>query len=92
MRVKTLFAVAVCTAALAAVGGGPAFAGEVKGHGNGDTAAPDHANSICAFSGQNDNPSDPFPEGGRTQSFGQIVSKVGPLGGVPGQECRGGSN
>lgn len=33
---------------------------------------PAHANSICSFSGQNDTPLDPV-EGGRVQSFGQVV-------------------
>lgn len=42
--------------------------------------------SICYFSGLNDEPSDPH-EGGRVQSFGQIVKLFGPLGGVPGTEC-----
>jgi poly(3-hydroxybutyrate) depolymerase len=36
---------------------------------------PAHANSICSFSGQNDTPNAPFPEGGRVQSYGQLVSK-----------------
>jgi hypothetical protein len=34
---------------------------------------PEHANSICSFSGQNDTPDDPAPEGGRVQSYGQLV-------------------
>jgi hypothetical protein len=33
----------------------------------------DHANSICSFSGLNDEPEAPFPEGGRVQSYGQLV-------------------
>jgi hypothetical protein len=59
---RAMLAAAVC--AVAVVGGGTAFAGEVKGPpgtpgelGSGseqDTAAPKHANSICAFSGLND--------------------------------------
>jgi hypothetical protein len=36
---------------------------------------------------QNDTPNDPGLEGGRVQSFGQIVRQVGPLGGVPGTAC-----
>lgn len=36
----------------------------------------DHANSICAFSGLNDEPDDPV-EGGRVQSYGQIVKAGG---------------
>ncbi len=37
---------------------------------------PDNANSICSFSGLNDEPDDP-EEGGRVQSYGQIVSQGG---------------
>jgi len=45
----------------------PAFAqGQVE-------RGPDHANSICSFSGLNDTPNDPAPEGGRVQSYGQLV-------------------
>jgi hypothetical protein len=45
----------------------PAFAqGQVE-------RGPEHANSICSFSGQNDTPNDPAPEGGRVQSYGQLV-------------------
>jgi hypothetical protein len=61
-----------------------ALAGEVNGNGDtpmvvgvdeeGHTIL--HAQSICAFSGLNDDPDDPDPiDGGRVQSFGQIVSK-----------------
>jgi len=51
---------------------GPASAGEITGNGK-PTQGTTHAHSICAFSGQNDTPNDPFPEGGRVQSYGQIV-------------------
>ena len=44
----------------------PAFAGE---------QALGRANSICAASGQNDEPDAEFPENGRTQSYGQLVKK-----------------
>ena len=37
---------------------------------------PEHANSICSFSGLNDEPEDPV-EGGRVQSYGQIVQQDG---------------
>ena len=46
----------------------PAFAqGQVE-------RGPEHARSICSYSGLNDNPDDPV-EGGRTQSYGQEVRK-----------------
>jgi len=71
------------------MGVGAAFAGEVNGNGD-PTAAPEHANSICAYSGQNDG----NPPPGRTQSFGQNV-KAGiadPKVDNPGDHCQGGSN
>ena len=46
----------------------PAFAqGQVE-------RGPEHARSICSYSGLNDDPEDPV-EGGRTQSYGQEVRK-----------------
>src|SRR5215213_8080089 len=33
----------------------------------------EQANSICSFSGLNDEPDAPAPEGGRVQSYGQLV-------------------
>lgn len=89
------FMTAACTVAIAGIGAGAAFAGETTGPagpngGSGTpTAAPAHANSICAFSGLN-NPADgPDAGPGRTQSFGQVVRFTGPLGGIPGTECNG---
>ena len=35
----------------------------------------DHANSICSFSGLNDEPEAEFPEGGLVQSYGQLVGQ-----------------
>jgi hypothetical protein len=99
MRTKSFFAAAACAVAVAATSAGAALAGEVigppgtvgvPGSGSGtDTAAPAHANSVCAFSGLND-----FRNGQNdsiVQSPGQVVSSGGPPG-VPGQACRGGSN
>lgn len=37
---------------------------------------PEHAKSICSYSGLNDNPDDPV-EGGQVQSYGQIVKAGG---------------
>jgi hypothetical protein len=80
-----------------------AFAGEVTGNG-GDTNGPANANSICVFSGQNDDPDAalvldfsvaPNGPGGRTQNWGQLVSNFGIPGNAPfnpGASCRGGSN
>jgi hypothetical protein len=75
--------------------GGTAFAGEVTGsdkggpESDGVTGAVGNAASECSFSGLDEfNPDD--PDGfGRTQNFGQLVREFGPMGGVPGQACRG---
>jgi hypothetical protein len=73
MSKKALLALAVCTA-VAGLSAGPALAGEVTGNGK-PTQGPANANSICTFSGQNDDPSGTQGEGpgGRTQSYGQDV-------------------
>ena len=73
MRKKPLLAVAVCTAALAGASASAAFASEVIGPPGSLTpneAATSHANSICVFSGLNDNPTSTDPEnpGGIVQS------------------------
>ena len=80
-----------------------AFAGEVTGNDR-DTSGPANANSICVFSGQNDDPTAPLSldfnvapngPGGRTQNWGQLVSTFGIPGNAPfnpGASCRGGSN
>lgn len=66
MRTKSLLGAALCTAALMGLNAGPALAqGQVE-------RGPEHAKSICSFSGLNDEPDDPV-EGGRVQSYGQIV-------------------
>jgi hypothetical protein len=91
----------MCAAAVAAVGVSPAFAGEITGNGD-PTKGPTHANSICVYSGQNDDPGAalsldpaiaPNGPGGVSQSFGQDV-KLGldPRAFNPGDACRGGSN
>jgi hypothetical protein len=94
MRKKSLLALFVC-AALTGLSASPALAGEVTGKGK-PTAGPAHANSICVFSGQNDDPSGTQGEGpgGKTQSFGQDVraGRADPKVFNPGDACRGGSN
>jgi hypothetical protein len=94
MHIKSLLAAIVCALAVMAMGAGSALAGEVVGPpgtvgvvGSGSqtaTAAPAHANSICAFSGLND-----FINGQTTRIT--QTPKDGPPG-TPGQVCRGGSN
>lgn len=84
MRKNSLLGAALCTAALLGLQAGPAFAaGQVE-------KGPDHANSICSFSGLNDDPNAEYPEGGRVQSYGQIV-KLGlkAYAPSPGMLCNG---
>jgi hypothetical protein len=99
LRTTSRLAAAACTLALVGASAGPAFAGEVKGppgtpgvFGSGseeNTAAPTHANSICAFSGLND-----FREGfGQIETITQSPGTEHRLGntppGVPGTACNG---
>jgi hypothetical protein len=65
---KRYFVVLAVMSLLMAALAVPAFAqGQVE-------QGPQHARSICSFSGLNDEPDDP-EEGGRTQSYGQEVRK-----------------
>jgi hypothetical protein len=69
---------------LIAAGSSAAFAGEVTGNG-GTTQGPAHANSICVYSGLND---DTAEEPGRTQSYGQLVRQgLKPFLPSPGDAC-----
>jgi hypothetical protein len=70
MHKKSLLGAAVCTLALMGMTTAPAFAqGQVE-------RGTDHANSICSFSGLNDqDPLEPYPYVGRVQSYGQLVEK-----------------
>ena len=77
-RIVAKFGLAVSAAAIVlSLTVGAALAGEITG--NGKTLEPLHAKSICAYSGQNDDPTgiDPEHNGppGRTQSYGQDVRK-----------------
>jgi hypothetical protein len=108
------FAAVICAAVVVGLSSGAALAGEVKGPPgtpdptnpvpgtSGPTAAPDHANSACAFSGLNDmivgqGPTDTIVQ---TPGHFMLAGLTGP--GVPGHGtgipgffetgCRGGSN
>jgi hypothetical protein len=98
-RLTALLAAGMLTLAVA----GPAFAGEITGSGK-PTGAKLHANSICVFSGHNDDPGAPLSgtdnPGGQSQSYGQL-NRLGILADLfgatpktfnPGDACRGGSN
>jgi hypothetical protein len=95
-RFTTRFGLAVSAAAVVlSLSAGAALAGEVTG--NGKSLEPLHANSICAFSGLNDDPEGLNPENGppgRTQTYGQDVRNgfIDPRDFGPGDACRGGSN
>ncbi len=95
---KRFIATVFVVAAFACLSVGAAFAGEVTGNGK-PTAGPAHANSICVFSGKNDDPGAPLTggpngPGGPSQSFGQEnrLGLIDPHEFNPGDACRGGSN
>ena len=93
-----LLTAAFVVAVMAGAGATGAFAGEVTGKGK-PTAGPANANSICVFSGKNDDPDAPLTggpngPGGPSQSYGQEnkLGLVDPHEFNPGDACRGGSN
>ena len=67
----------LCAAALTGANASAAFAGEVTGKGK-PTAGPTHANSICVFSGKNDDPEglDPSNPGEARSPTGRMSSLV----------------
>jgi hypothetical protein len=69
MTKRFLAAVALGAAMIA----GPAVAGEVNGSSTNPKSHFSEGNSLCIFSGLNDNPesTDPANPGGKTQSYGQ---------------------
>jgi hypothetical protein len=106
MRLKLSVVAAVLFVGVAALAGS-AFAGEIRGPGSPTgvvagspedvaTAAPAHANSICAFSGLNHLHVDAngnLAEGElpiRTQSYGQLVAAgLKSVVASPGEACNG---
>jgi len=83
MRIVSLIAVGATIAGFIVA---PAMAGEITGSGKA-TAAPDHANSICAFSGLNDDPE--APPIGRVQNWGHnmLFFDLNPKDFNPGDAC-----
>jgi hypothetical protein len=81
--IKRIILQLALTAILVLVLAVPAFAqGQVE-------RGPEHANSICSYSGLNDEPDDPV-EGGRVQSYGQEVKKgLKAIVPSPGTLCNG---
>ncbi|WP_336922514.1 hypothetical protein [Aquipuribacter sp. SD81] len=60
--------VVLAAAALALVASPASAAGQTE-------RGPEHANSLCSYSGLNDDPAEAFPDDGRTQTYGQLVRK-----------------
>lgn len=83
MKIATLIAI---SATIFGLGVAPALAGEITGNGKA-TAAPDNANSICAFSGLNDDPE--LPPVGRVQNWGHtmLFFDLNPKDFNPGDAC-----
>jgi hypothetical protein len=100
MRTRAFVVVAVC-AVVIGVSASVASAGEITGTGKA-TAGPAHANSICVFSGLNDDPNAPLTldlnvapngPGGVSQSYGQDVRLgLDPHVFNPGDACGPGTN
>jgi hypothetical protein len=94
-RRMTRFGLAASVAAVVlSLGAGSALAGEITG--NGKSLEPLHSNSICAYSGLNDDPTGSDPNNGppgRVQSYGQDVRAgfIDPKQFNPGDACLGGS-
>jgi hypothetical protein len=78
-RFMTRFGVALSVAAVVlSLGASAAFGGEITG--NGKSLEPLHGRSICAYSGQNDDPLGLDPENGppgRVQSYGYSAVREG---------------
>ena len=99
MGKKLILTAALCVVVIAGASASAAFAGEITGNGK-PTAGPTHANSICVFSGKNDDPgapldgSGPNGPGGVSQSYGQDVKLglISPHAFNPGDACGPGSN
>jgi len=96
---KRFFAIAVCAAALVGVSASGALAGEVKGppgtaNNTNETAAPEHANSACAFSGLNDFDSSEGQNASQVQTAADSWKYYGLPQGAPGTLglCKGGTN
>jgi hypothetical protein len=73
---RTRFSMLAAIGAAAALcGAPPAFTAEINGRGQ-PIPAPDHAASLCVYSGLNDNPVNPPPGDfpGRVQNFGSFLN------------------
>jgi hypothetical protein len=99
LRKRSILASGLCAIAILGATAQGASAGEVTGNGK-PTAGPAHANSICVFSGHNDDPTAPLDgsgpngPGGQSQSYGQEnrLGLADPHEFNPGDACGPGSN
>jgi hypothetical protein len=84
-RTKSLFAAALCAAAIGVLSAGPALAGEVTG--SGKNVDQNQGKSWCSFSGLNDQVDGPI--GTQAQSYGQELKLglVDPHVSNPGVAC-----
>jgi hypothetical protein len=73
-RIVSMAMVALAVAAMMVALALPAFA-QGPPEDPGVETGPEHANSLCSYSGLNDDPDEEGPGGGRTQSYGQLVRK-----------------
>ena len=78
IRTRTLLVAVISAAVFVGASASAASAGEITGNGK-PTAGPAHAQSICVFSGKNDDPTSTDPEnpGGVAQSYGYSVVRNG---------------
>ena len=85
----------IIVAAIVAVGlSGTAIAGEITGNGKwiaGSEEAPLHGKSACAYSGREDDPTDPLFKGTMAQAWGLIAKStrdfLAAIGMHPGDAC-----
>lgn len=100
---RKTFAAVICATVLTGLSAEAALAGEVKGPPSSTTrtqeqvdairtAAPEHSNSICSYSGLNDMIVGQGPTDFHVQSPGQDVRTGATPPGIPGLACHGGSN
>lgn len=76
MLKKSLLGTAVGALAIAGLGVGTAGAAKPDDVPRGQVEqGPEHARSICSFSGLNDDPGEEGPGGGQVQSYGQLVKQ-----------------
>ena len=78
MRIRHAATTGVVAFVAALAVASPAGAASTSGKGDPQgkpEQGPQHAASICSFSGLNDDPAEAFPFGGLAQSYGQLVAQ-----------------